>query len=43
MLVYSPDTPPSLGTIDPSLSLEQRFILRLASARQQLPRFLRLK
>jgi Fe-S-cluster containining protein len=40
MLVYSPDTPPALGTIDPSLSLEERFVLRLASAREQLPRFL---
>lgn len=43
MLVYSPDTPPAQGTVDPSFSLEERFTLRLASAREQLPRFLRLK
>jgi len=43
MLVYSPDTPPAHGTIDPSLSLEEHFILRLETAREQLPGFLRLK
>jgi Fe-S-cluster containining protein len=43
MLVYSPDTPPAHGTVDPSLSLEERFILRLATSREQLPRFLRFK
>lgn len=42
MLVYSPDTPPAAGTIDPQLSVEDRFTLRLASAGTQLPRFLRL-
>ena len=42
MLVYSPDTPPSLGHIDAGLSLEDSFILRLTSAKEQLPRFLRL-
>ncbi len=42
MLVYSPDTPPAHGTIDPSLSLEERFLLRLTTAREQLPRFLKL-
>ncbi len=40
MLVYSPDTPPAHGTIDPSLSLEERFLLRLATSRELLPRFL---
>lgn len=43
MLVYSPDTPPAHGSIDPSHSLEERFILRLATSREQLPGFLRLK
>ncbi len=42
MLVYSPDTPPAAGTVDPALSLEDRFLLRLTSAKEQLPRFLRL-
>jgi hypothetical protein len=42
MLVYSPDTPPARGPVDPSLSLEDRFILRLATAGEQLPAFLRL-
>lgn len=40
MLVYSPDTPPAPGQTDPDLSLEDRFLLRLATAREQLPRFL---
>ncbi len=40
MLVYSPDTPPAAGTFDPGLSLEDRFLLRLTTARMQLPRFL---
>lgn len=40
MLVYSPDTPPAVGHTDLSSSLEDRFILRLATAREQLPRFL---
>ncbi len=43
MLVYSPDTPPAPGEIDPGLSLEDRFILRLATAKEQLPRFLHLQ
>lgn len=43
MLVYSPDTPPAEGRIDPSLSLEERFMLRLTTAREQLPRFLNLR
>jgi Fe-S-cluster containining protein len=42
MLVYSPDTPPAQGPVDPALSLEDGFILRLGTAREQLPRFLRL-
>jgi Fe-S-cluster containining protein len=41
MLVYSPDTPPAPGTFDPALSLEDRFLLRLRTAREQLPRFLK--
>src|SRR5512146_2572938 len=40
MLVYSPDTPPSALRVDASTP-EDRFILRLATAREQLPRFLR--
>jgi Fe-S-cluster containining protein len=40
MLVYSPDTPPAVGHSDLTLSLEERFILRLATARNQIPRFL---
>lgn len=40
MLVYSPDTPPAPGAVDPGLSLEDRFLLRLDTARVQLPRFL---
>jgi hypothetical protein len=42
LLVYSPDTPPAQGAIDPALSLEDRFLLRLATARGSLPRFLKL-
>jgi len=40
MLVYSPDTPPALGQTGLGLSLEDSFILRLTTAREQLPRFL---
>lgn len=40
MLVYSPDTPPAVGQVDPALDLEGRFLMRLATAREQLPRFL---
>jgi len=43
MLVYSPDTPPAPGSIDPALSTEERFVLRLETAASQLPRLLRLK
>ncbi len=42
MLVYSPDTPPATGHTDPTLSPEDRFILRINSAKEQLPRFLKL-
>lgn len=42
MLVYSPDTPPAPGQIDPKLSVEDRFVLRLGTAKQQLPGFLRI-
>jgi len=40
MLVYSPDTPPAVGYADPTLSLEEQFVLRLATAKVQIPRFL---
>ncbi len=42
MLVYSPDTPPSQEIVEPCLSTEDRFLLRLASAKVQLPRLLQL-
>jgi hypothetical protein len=43
MLVYSPDTPPvpSHENADAVTSQEERFLLRLETARDQLPRFLR--
>lgn len=41
MLVYSPDTPPAAGHTDQSASIEDRFLLRLATAKVQLPHFLR--
>ncbi len=43
MLVYSPDTPPVPCTenADSITSPEERFLLRLETARDQLPRFLR--
>jgi Fe-S-cluster containining protein len=40
LLVYSPDTPPALENSDTITSPEERFSLRLTSARKQLPRFL---
>ncbi len=43
MLVYSPDTPPARGIVPSELSLEDRFLLRLTSAKEQLPRFLRIR
>ena len=42
MLVYSPDTPPASDPTRAPSSLEERFLLRLETARVQLPRFLRL-
>jgi Fe-S-cluster containining protein len=44
MLVYSPDTPPATSLEKYALitSPEERFLLRLNSAREQLPRFLQL-
>lgn len=42
MLVYSPDTPPVPGgPADMPSSPEERFLLRLRTAREQLPLFLR--
>ncbi|HWR73186.1 MAG TPA: YkgJ family cysteine cluster protein [Nitrospirota bacterium] len=41
MLVYSPDTPPAAGATELPSSPEDRFLLRLKTARAQLPRFLR--
>ncbi|MGE5173743.1 MAG: YkgJ family cysteine cluster protein [Betaproteobacteria bacterium] len=41
MLVYSPDTPPAPGNSDSITSPEARFLLRLSTAKEQLPRFLR--
>jgi Fe-S-cluster containining protein len=40
MLVYSPDTPPAAGNRDFPASPEERFQLRLKTAKEQLPRFL---
>ena len=42
MLVYSPDTPPAAAAeqFDLITSPEERFLLRLHTAREQLPRFL---
>jgi len=40
MLVYSPDTPPAVGHVDPMLDLEDRFLLRLTTARKKIPIFL---
>ncbi len=40
LLVYSPDTPPAPEGSPPPPSPEERFLLRLATARRQLPRFL---
>ena len=42
MLVYSPDTPPNPGQVDAAISAEEGFLLRLSTAREQLPRFLKL-
>ncbi len=40
LLVYSPDTPPAVDHNNSKLSLEERFILRLSTARHQIPRYL---
>jgi Fe-S-cluster containining protein len=42
MLVYSPDTPPNPGQVNEALSVEEGFLLRLSTAKEQLPRFLKL-
>lgn len=42
LLVYSPDTPPAVRRAEPPASLEDVFLLRLETAREQVPRFLRL-
>ena len=41
MLVYSPDTPPALEKTDTVTSPEERFSIRLTTARKQLPHFLK--
>ncbi|MDA8098971.1 MAG: YkgJ family cysteine cluster protein [Nitrospiraceae bacterium] len=41
MLVYSPDTPPSDDSGRTFSSSEERFLVRLETARRKLPRFLR--
>lgn len=41
MLVYSPDTPPIAGPVDPAATLAESFLLRLGTARKKLPEFLR--
>ncbi len=43
MLVYSPDTPPSIDHAHATATLEERFLLRLATARQKLPQFLKTR
>ncbi len=40
LLVYSPDTPPAPGNSNLNTSAEARFLLRLSTAKEQLPRFL---
>lgn len=40
MMVYQPDAPPAVQHSDPKASPEERFLLRLATARKELPRFL---
>ena len=43
MLVYSPDTPPSTDTAHTAATHEERFLLRLATARRKLPQFLKAR
>jgi Fe-S-cluster containining protein len=40
MLVYSPDTPPSVESPETAMTPEELFCLRLTTAQKQLPRFL---
>ncbi len=40
LLVYSPDTPPVIGCSNSDISAEERYLLRLSTARERLPRFL---
>jgi hypothetical protein len=40
MLVYQPDAPSAALDSGPAASPEERFLLRLAFARKELPRFL---
>jgi hypothetical protein len=40
LLVYSPDTPPSSGPARAPGSPEERFLLRMTTARRKLPQFL---
>jgi len=40
LLVYSPDTPPSSDLANAPESPEERFLLRMTTARQKLPLFL---
>jgi Fe-S-cluster containining protein len=42
MLVYSPDTPPTDSNTPLPATSEERFLLRLSTARRKLPRFLKL-
>jgi len=41
LLVYSPDTPPSSGTAPVPGTPEERFLLRMETARRKLPEFLK--
>jgi Fe-S-cluster containining protein len=43
LLVYSPDTPPASGPAEGPSSPEDRFLLRLSTARQKLPHFLKIR
>jgi Fe-S-cluster containining protein len=43
MLVYSPDTPPTSDASPSAATPEERFLLRLATARQKLPQFLKAR
>jgi len=43
MLVYSPDTPPTSSASHSPATPEERYLLRLATARQKLPHFLKAR